>query len=165
MSLAFHLFIHIVFAFVAGIIAWFFFGYPIVSFSGAIIGGVLIDTDHFIDYFLAFGRKWSLDYFIRGYQFLKNDKVYVLFHGWEYVILLAIVVWAVGAQSSLGAALFALGLGGLFHLIADTMINHGMSWKGYSILYRLLNKFEVERIVTPEHYQSHLKEKQSTRFE
>ncbi|MDO8566245.1 MAG: hypothetical protein Q7S04_03620 [Candidatus Moranbacteria bacterium] len=165
MSLPIHLFIHFFFAFVAGGISWFFFGNPVLSFISGFLGGVLIDLDHLIDYFLAFGSRWNLSYFIRGYQFLKSDKVYVLFHGWEYVILLAIVVWAVGAQSSLGVALFALGLGGLFHLIADTLINHGMSFRAYSILYRLVNKFEVEKIVTPEHYLEHMREKQSTRFE
>ena len=164
MSLVTHLCIHVFFALVSGCISWFFFGNPEISFIAGFIGGVLIDLDHFIDYFIAFGLRFKTDYFIKGYQFLKNDKIYVLFHGWEYVILLLAFTISISGLTSLKSAIFALALGALFHLIADTHINKGMSYKGYSFIFRVMNRFEIKKIVTEEHYKEHLLEKRSAAY-
>lgn len=164
MSLVFHLFLHALTALIAGWLGWVFFGYPIYSFTGAIFGGVLIDLDHLVDYFLAFGGRFRVPYFLRGYQFLKSDKIYILFHGWEYGILLAIALSIVGGGSASWVFLFTLGLGGLFHLVVDTHVNHGMSLKAYSLFYRLAKGFDVVKIVTREHYQIHLDEKRAVSF-
>lgn len=165
MSLLLHLFIHFASSLVAGFLAWFFLGEPLFALLGAILGGFFIDIDHLIDYFLAFGAKFKMKHFLKGDQFLKSDKIYVLFHGWEYGILLLIVSLGAQLQAPAGVFIFALGLGGLFHLVADTAINHGMSFKAYSIVYRAVNSFKIQNIVTPEHYQEHIQRKQMTDFE
>lgn len=156
MGLTLHLFLHVLTALLAGFISWLLFGDPLASFVGGILGGVLIDLDHLIDYFLAFKWQWKLAYFLKGYQFLKSDKVYVLFHGWEYVVFLGLVVLIVDMNAGVRVGLFALGLGALFHLIVDTFVNHGMTFRGYSFFYRLQRGFDVEKIVTPEHYRKHV---------
>lgn len=165
MSLPIHLFIHIVFAFVAGYIVWRFWGKPLFSFGAAFGGSVLLDFDHFIDYVIAFGFRFDILTFIHGDQFTKNDKIYVLFHGWEYVILLLVAVWLIKSNLKVKVASVALALGIFLHLVVDVNVNGGMTIKSYSILYRLENRFEMQKIVTPEHYREHLREKQSTRFE
>ena len=47
----------------------------------------------------------------------------------------------------------AFALGAFFHLILDSLINKGMTFKGYSILYRIKNDFSAEKIVTIEQYK------------
>lgn len=164
MNLFLHLSLHVLTALLAGCISWFFFGNLLVSFAGGILGGVLIDLDHLIDYFLAFRWRWRLSYFLKGYQFLKSDKVYVLLHGWEYIIVLSLVLWTMDMSTSIFIGLFAFGLGSLFHLIVDTFVNHGMTFWGYSFFYRLQRGFDVEKIVTPEHYREHVLQRNRTDF-
>ena len=165
MSLVFHLSLHVLTALLAGLISWLLFENPLISFIGGFVGGVFIDLDHLIDYFLAFRWRWRISYFLKGYQFLKSDKVYVLFHGWEYIIFLGLVLLMMDMSSSVFVGLFALGLGALFHLVVDTFVNHGMTVQGYSFFYRLKRRFDVEKIVTSEHYREHLLRKEGATFE
>lgn len=160
MSLFVHLFLHIFTALLAGFVTWFFFGNPLLSFVGGILGGVLIDLDHLIDYFLAFRYRWKLSYFLRGHQFLKSNKIYILFHGWEYVILLAVSIWfIIGMDSRVGVFFISFCSGMFFHLVVDVCVNQGVSFKTYSFLYRLRYGFDVEKLVTAEHYKNHLDQK------
>jgi len=53
----------------------------------------------------------------------------------------------------------------LFHLIYDTSANEGMKFSSYSIIYRAENNFDIERLVTPEHWKEHLQGKQLVKFE
>jgi hypothetical protein len=160
MSLVFHLFLHVLSALIARYIVWRFWRSPIISFGAAFLGAVLIDLDHLIDYFLAFGFHFNLTAFIAGEQFAKSDKIYVLFHGWEYSILLAIVAWFLKGHVRVQGAICALALGMFFHLLIDVNINHGMTIPGYSLSYRYLKGYRMEQIVTPEHYTKHLQEKE-----
>lgn len=163
MSLFLHLSIHLFFALLAGFIVWRIWRKSTTSFMGGILGGVLIDLDHLIDYFLAFGFSFKPDYFINGYQFLKSDKIYVLFHGWEYVIIMVVIAVAV-KNLKLKSLVFALAFGAFFHLSTDVIINN-TSVKFYSIIFRAKNGFETEKIVTPEHWQEHLIEKSAINFD
>lgn len=159
MSLSLHLFLHVITAAIAGYIVWRFWRKPLISFGAAFIGGVLIDLDHLIDYFFAFGFHFSLLSFIHGEQFAKNDKIYVLFHGWEYVILLLAVAWLIQSNIRLKTALFSLALGTFFHLLIDVNVNQGMTISGYSVIYRSVNDYEIKKIVTPEQYRIHMLKK------
>jgi len=174
MNLALHLSIHFLFSLLAGLLVWLSFkksknylptgqaGKPKTrnyAFIGALIGGFLIDFDHFIDYFLAFGFNFKLDYFVHGYEFLKSDKIYILFHGWEYVILLVILGFLLVKYKKTRLFIFAMALGAFFHLNTDIVLNEGMKPESYLIFLRAKNNFEIEKTVTPEHYQKHLKKK------
>lgn len=164
MSLAIHLFLHLIFAIAAGFFTWLFFDHAVLSFVAAFFGGVLIDLDHIIDYVIAFGMKFRPVPFLKGYQFIKNDKIYVLFHGWEYVILSIISIWLMEASVEVKTIVCGLTSGVLFHLIIDRYINPGMSYKAYSLFYRAWNRFEIKDIVTDEHYRIHQKLKKVTRI-
>jgi len=166
MPLSLHLSIHLFFALLAGLIIWLIYKKPFLSFLGGILGGFIIDFDHFIDYFLVFGFKFKYEYFSNGYQFLKSDKMYVLAHGWEYVIILLILALILSNKKSktnttirttraFRTFILALALGALFHLATDVVINDGMTAKTYSIIFRAKNNFQTEKIVTPEHWKTH----------
>jgi len=156
MNLVFHLFLHVLTALVAGFVVWRFWREPLFSFGAAFFGGVLIDLDHLIDYFIAFGLRFDMLSFIHGEQFAKNDKIYALFHGWEYVILLLGLAWLVKSDAKLKVAVSALSLGVFFHLLIDVNVNHGMTVRSYSIAYRTFHHYEMKAVVTPEHYREHL---------
>ena len=155
MDLFFHLSLHILTSIMAGYIVWKIWKKPIAAFLTAFIGGVLIDLDHLIDYFLAFGLSFNLEYFAKGYQFLKSDKIYILFHGWEYVIILIVLaIWIIKNKTAKSVFL-ALARGLFFHLSVDCITNDGAKISTYSIIYRTKNNFDLNPLVTPEHYQEH----------
>lgn len=155
MNLFLHLSAHVLTGVVAGYIVWRVWKNPFLAFLPSFAGGVLIDLDHFIDYFLAFGWQFRLEYFIKGYQFLASDKIYILFHGWEYAVLLAAIAWFIKFNIKLKAAVVALAFGMFFHLSIDAIANEGAQLKTYSIIYRAKNNFDLRQLVTPKHYQDH----------
>ncbi|MEK9151268.1 MAG: hypothetical protein AAB547_01410 [Patescibacteria group bacterium] len=153
MNLVLHLLFHVLTAFFVGYIVWRFWRRPLISFGAAILGAVLIDLDHLIDYYIAFGPHFDMLSFIHGEQFAKNDKIYVLFHGWEYVILLLAVAWLIKSNIKLKVAVLALSLGAFFHLLIDVNVNRGMTVRSYSIAYRTFHHYEMKAVVTPGHYK------------
>lgn len=161
MNLLLHLSIHIALSLLAGFVVWKLWKKPVASFAGGILGGFLIDLDHFIDYLLAFGLSFNIDYFLQGYQFLKSGKIYILFHGWEYVIILLLIAFLLKKRLILKSIFLALAIGVFFHLATDLTINDGTTFRGYSIIYRMTNNFEIEKIVTPEHYKKYLIEREN----
>lgn len=163
LSLPTHLFIHLVFSLLAGFIVWKIWKKPFLAFFCGFLGGFLIDLDHFVDYYWAFGWNWQWQYFEGGYQFLKSGKIFVLFHAWEYVIILACVVFFL--KNKYGKIIFlSLALGIFFHLTTDVVIDD-MPIKSYSISYRIKNNFEIAKIVKPVNYEKHLKKRALINFE
>jgi len=153
MFLFFHLFIHLSFSLLVGLI----FG----QFWPALLGGFFIDVDHLIDYFLAFGLKFNPKYFFKGYQFLKSDKIHIFFHGWEIVIggiLLAFFV-----PKTLATVLLAFSVSLFVHLWLDVYIDK-LPAKSYFLLYRLGHHFNLKYLVIKEHYQEHLKQKKEIKL-
>lgn len=165
MSLSLHLLIHVLLSLAVGMVVWRIWRKPVASLFGALLGGVFIDLDHLIDYVLVFGPHFRLDYFLRGYQFLQSGKVYVLFHGWEYVIILLLSLFFI-RKKSLAAAAFVLSLAVsmLFHLCFDVYVNDGMTVRAYSVLYRLSHNFDSKEMVTSEHYENFLLEREKVLF-
>lgn len=157
MNLYLHILIHIVFALSAGLIVFLIWKRPGYAFFSAFFSGVDVDFDHFIDYYLALGFHWNWEHFKVGYQFLKSDKLYIFFHGWEYIIVFLIAGFIFRAKP-VKSVFFALALGLAFHLSADVVID-GLSPRSYSIIFRARNNFDIEKMVSEDHYQKHMKEK------
>lgn len=159
MKLFFHLSIHILTSLAAGYIVWKIRKKPAIAFSIAFIGGVLIDLDHLIDYWLAFIWNFRLDYFAKGYQFLKSDKIYILFHGWEYAIILTVLaIWVIKNKTA-KSIILALGISMFFHLSTDLFLNEGAKIGTYSVIYRAKNNFDLKPLVTLEHFLDHQRRK------
>ncbi len=156
-----HELLHITASLGVGYVVWRRYGKLLYAMSAAIIGGVLIDLDHLFDYYTVFGFSWNLEYFIKGYNFLKNDKIYVLFHGYEYVIaLLILFAFLSPAYKKLRIALLAFILAFFFHLIIDTVTND-ITLKAYFIGERMRNNFQIEKLISPEGYKEHLERKKN----
>jgi hypothetical protein len=163
MNLFIHLSTHVVLALLAGFIVWLIYRKPLWSFLAGFLSGVLVDLDHLIDYFLAFGWSFNLVYFRRGYEFMKNNKNYTIFHGWEYVIIL-LVIWMLVKNKTAKAVALALALGLFFHLGTDVVIDK-LPIKSYSIIYKIKSNFDVEKMVSPEHWEKHQQDRKKFGFE
>jgi hypothetical protein len=94
--------------------------------------GVLMDVDHVYDYY---------EWYIRR----RQDKLYVLLHGWEY----SLVGLAALAGVFYHPLLLAAVLAHLAHVITDQLHN-GLSPLGYSIIYRAIKRFNAAEIA-PRH--------------
>jgi hypothetical protein len=151
MNLVLHLSFHATLGIVAGIIAWLITKRFWASIIPGILAGTLIDLDHVIDYLFTFGWNFNFGHFIQGFQYLESAKMRVMFHGWEYVIILLVAYWLVKART-IRIIFLAVALGLFFHLGEDVLINK-IPVKSYSIIYRALNGFEMEKMVNAEHWE------------
>lgn len=157
-----HISIHVFLSLLAGLIAWKIWKNPIASFTAALISGVAVDFDHFIDYFLVFGWSFNLYYFTKGFEFLKSDKLYVFFHGWEYVLILLIFAF-VFKNKIVKSAFLALSLALFFHLVADVIMDK-VPPKSYFITVRAKNGFDLKKLSYPERWEKHLRHKEIFRI-
>jgi hypothetical protein len=163
LSLPLHLSIHLFFGLFAGLIAWRIWKKPFLAIISGFFGGFLIDLDHFIDYYFAFGWNWNWQYFRSGHQFLKSGETYVLFHAWEYAIILVPLVFLF-RNKYVKTILLSLALGIFFHLATDVIVDD-MPIKAYSIVYRIKNDFKIAKIIKETNYEKHKERRLRIKFE
>ncbi len=108
-----------------------------------ILGGIFIDLDHLIDYFLFFKNRFNPADFFK-LNFIKSGKVYVFFHSWEINFLL--FIFGLGIKSS---PLLILTLGMSVHLIIDNLQRKNLFF--YFLIYRIIKKFDL-KVLLPELY-------------
>lgn len=138
---------HVIISLFLGYFIWRIFGLNdrkslLISFVFTFLGGVLIDIDHFLDHFLSFGFNFNYEYFIKGEYFLRSYKAYIVFHAVEYVIISGLL--AIFLRDRRKKMIFCgLALGMLSHLLIDIFLFPNPI-KGYFILYRILNGFNVD---------------------
>ena len=102
--------------------------------AGVALGvGVLTDVDHLFDYYQWYIRR-------------KPNKLYLLFHAWEYSIIGLLLLGIFFYHP----VLLAAALAHLGHVATDHFHNN-ISPLGYSITYRIWVRFEASR-VTPNHH-------------
>lgn len=118
---------------------FYFFTAKFTNAILVILGGVFIDFDHFIDYFIYFRNKFNLVYFFRGY-FLRSGRVYLFLHSWELIFTLFVLSWATGSSG-----LFALWSGLAMHLLIDNLQRQN-PWV-YFLSYRFSKRFIVEELL------------------
>lgn len=113
-----------------------------------LIGSFLVDTDHFIDYFIVFKRHFNIKKFFLG-DYLESGKVYLCLHSWELILL--IILAAVITKSP---GLLILGISLALHLAVDNLQRRNKLF--YFLSYRVYHRFDV-RILLPEWEQYKLK--------
>ena len=84
-DLSIHLFSMIILGFVL-----FFYSKRISWMLLCLFSGVLIDLDHFVDYWFYFGFRWNFSaFFSRGYA--ASGRMFTFNHSWELIMLLAVL--------------------------------------------------------------------------
>lgn len=134
------IFIHVLLAIIFAFIIYFvsgIFRYSAIFF----LGGIFIDLDHLIDYYIFFKNKFKIKYFINS-VFLKSGKAYLLLHSWEINFIVFIIGMAV---RSMELMVFSLSLS--LHLIVDNLQRENAL--AYFLIYRALKKFDIS-VIFPE---------------
>jgi CDP-diglyceride synthetase len=98
--------------------------------------GVLIDIDHVIDYLFLHGPRFNIQQFFRSSYQRQYVHAVLIFHGWEWLGLLAILV----AVSDANPWFTGLLVGYTHHLTLDQIGNRPDPW-GYSIVWRMRHGF------------------------
>lgn len=102
--------------------------------------GMLIDLDHLFDFFAFYGLDFDWrKFFINGYAD-KAEKIYVLLHGWEFVLPLWFFGKWAGKKLKIKGLEWAVFLSYLGHLLIDhfSFPHHPLA---YFFFHRLLNNF------------------------
>jgi len=133
--------IHLFLSLLAGFGCFLIFANPWLILI-AVLTGLLIDLDHFFDYFNYFG--WSglthlKKFFQVGTYLDPKGKVYTLLHGFEYVI----IFWFLGSLSGINGLNWAISISYLFHLLWDNFSLRNHHPLAYFFIYRLINKFDI----------------------
>jgi len=141
-----HMLIHFLLATIACYAVYFLFRDPravVICFAAAI----LCDLDHIFEFWAAYGftlnpiKFWKVTLSKRNY-FKETGKVHLFFHGWEYIIIV-MIAGAVTSKYNLAVS-FSLGYG--LHLLWD-QVNFGKHALSYSLLFRLQQDFDLEKII------------------
>ena len=112
---------------------------------GVLVGGILIDLDHFIDYFLYRGFHINLQDMFHLSNNNLFPRFYLLLHSYELLALIWIaIIWFTGNKLALG---IAIGL--TIHLVQDEIGNRG-NRLFYFLTFRAIKKFDKDKLVTRE---------------
>ncbi len=158
LPLGLHLSIHFIIAIICGLSFGLYFKKPYWGLLAGLLGGFLIDLDHVLEYFFAFGLKFNLYEFLNGYQFLSSDKIYLIFHAFELFPILLILVYLLVKKKTLSFFLLTLAFSGFVHLISDCYINNYPP-RNYSIIYRASKNFSAPELLREHQWEANLKAK------
>ncbi len=109
---------------------------------GCLIGGVLIDVDHLLDFYLNYRRWTSLRVIYRTFAESRLHHVYLVWHTYEGLIALWLVLWVSGWPS----LWVGVGVGLTLHLLCDQAVNPVRPW-AYFLCYRIRHRFRREAII------------------
>lgn len=111
-----------------------------VSLSVAtFLTGIFIDIDHSLDYLREYGWRFDIKFFFHSFNHTLYKKVILLFHGWEWAIIL--VICSIASQNQI---VTGITIGIWTHLLCDQFTN-GVSRWGYFFFFRLRRDFVVSR--------------------
>jgi hypothetical protein len=110
------------------------------SFFGGLFTTVFMDLDHLIDYFL-YKKDISMNIheFLSSKYFTVSGRSFVLFHGWEF-LLVPLLVYFISKNTKLKIIALGIFVGLLAHLVFDTWDNH-LPFTFYFFTNRLVNRF------------------------
>lgn len=106
----------------------------------ALLTGWMIDIDHIFDFAFYLNKHGltnvSPDFLIRGEYFKSNNRVFVLLHSWE-LLLLWLVIFITLHKYSLA---ITGSVAWVFHILKD-QIAYRVTPMGYSLIYRASKGF------------------------
>ena len=122
------------------ILAWFLYwvsGELLWAILG-IIGGILIDVDHFFDYFKYYGFRFSFKDFF-GHKYLESGKTYTFLHSVELIL----VLWVLAVKF---IWITPLALGMTIHILTDYAIHRRKTPECLFLIYRWRHKFNYNKL-------------------
>lgn len=114
---------------------------------GIVLGGILVDLDHWIEFWHDRGLQWNVHEFFRFGNSGSSSRLFILFHSFEWIPILYAGYLLSGDRIFMGV-LIGLGL----HLLLDYInlrrrFGHRRSCiRIFSILFRMAHGFRTDRI-------------------
>jgi hypothetical protein len=112
-----------------------------VTAVASFISGILIDLDHIPDYLLYKKENISIRKFFAACNENKLEKLFLILHSYEVLLLLALSAWVTRNAFIIGSV-----SGMTMHLIADIPANKLMP-KAYFLMYRMKHGFRQEELL------------------
>jgi hypothetical protein len=114
---------------------------------GCFLSGILIDVDHYLEYYIV-RKEFPFQYkdLVKFCMENKQKKLYLVFHAYEYLILL----WFSIFFFSLGKIWIGIAVGLTTHLIFDQFTNP-IKPLFYFLTFRIKNKFETIKMTSEEY--------------
>lgn len=133
--------VHLIVSLILSLI-FYYFSHSIFAASFVLAAGFLIDLDHLPDYWL-YRRRFVINKdFFTDYH-MKLGRIFIVFHSIELWLVFIILLIGFGHYVIALAAILGFGL----HIIMDFSTN-GVHALGYFFVFRLLNGFRAERILS-----------------
>lgn len=108
------------------------------------LSGILVDFDHLLDYFREQGLKFNIRDFFTHYCQTGFLRIYLFFHSYEIVFLLAIAIPLIPKK----AVPLGIMIGLLQHLLCDQFSNSTRPLT-YFFFFRLRHNFVTRQIFNP----------------
>ncbi|MBP7831028.1 MAG: metal-dependent hydrolase [Kiritimatiellae bacterium] len=105
-----------------------------------LVAGVLLDLDHWVDYWAEYGRRFDVRHFFESVSHKEFRKAFLFLHAWEWVALCGLLAW----WRNWNPWLSGLTLGWGLHLLLDQLCNSTRPWT-YFLLWRAFGRFEYKR--------------------
>ena len=135
---------HLIPSTIIGLLAWYVTGDQALV-AIALLTGWLIDADHLLDLLLdrhRAGNRDSLSEIVMtGSYFKRNDKIIVMLHSWELIVLW-ISGWWFWGRPDIG---ITGGVSWIVHLLIDQN-SYSLSPWAYFLSYRLTHGFDLRSI-------------------
>jgi hypothetical protein len=106
----------------------------------ALVSGIFIDSDHFLDYVVMQRPPYSIKRCFDIYYNSKLTHVFLLLHSWELIAILALVAMASNGETVITGLLIGFG----HHLLLDQIFNHPHPL-GYFFIFRAFSGFSYTR--------------------
>ena len=116
---------------------------------GCFLSGVLIDTDHYLEYWVI-RKKFPFHYKdLAEFCFDKKvGKQYLLFHAYEYLF----VLWFLIYLFSLGKVWIGIAIGLTTHILFDQWTNP-IQPLFYFLTFRVQNEFDKTKILSEKYFR------------
>lgn len=112
-------------------------GLAIASF----ISGIFIDLDHIVDYLREHGMPFRIGNFFKVCHNCQFDRIMLLWHGWEWIILCATAAWMTGWDPWITGTFLGLAQ----HMILDISYS-GSRLRSYSLIWKWRHDFNFDLI-------------------
>ncbi len=105
------------------------------------IMGIFIDLDHFIDYIRENGWSFKIKNFFQVCHTCQFNRIFLLLHGWEWLILWGIAAWLTDWNPWMVGAFIGFSQ----HIVLDVFYN-GSNLLPYSLIWRWKKDFHFDTI-------------------
>lgn len=109
--------------------------------TSSFIAGIFIDLDHILDVVREHGWSIKLKEFFHVCNTCQFKRIYLIWHGWEWLLLFGFAAWLTGWNPWISGILIGLS----HHLVLDAVYSAPSFWS-YSLLWRWKQGFDFDTI-------------------